>query len=568
VAARSSGQVAPAGAPAPTVTEIATGPLPVVEPGPAGPDATSPRIRPEEWAWLACAALLSLAVRIPFFRIPMLADEGGYAYATRGWLNGSGELYDDLWISRPQGIFFVYAGIFDLFGTGTTAFRFAAWIAIAITLLGVWGFARLGHGACAAIAAAFAFAVMSSSPNLEGYSANAEMFMGCPVALAMLWLLRIGRCGWSRWQLAGVGLLLGVAISLKPSAAVMVPVVCLFVFGVDGSAAVRASLKRCGWFMFGIAAVGVASLVNGWMLGWDNFVYATFTYRLTAQSAATVGLQHNAEAIGRLALRSSALLALVGILVVVRHRYDLGRLLHRRSFPFQKESREWMRTFAPFRARVLAWWNRPRTDARFLLRLWLVASLLGASIGGDWWSHYLIQVVAPLSIWVAWTLVDAWAGMRRVGRYVLVAATVILLLAPYRVLLHGSPANMANAMFSHPGYPAQDKVAAYLREHTDPGTTIYVAFDQASIYYLADRPPAYRHLYDQELRGIPSSYADLISIIRSPDRPEYIVSTRQPGPFADDSRAFWQEVGQYYEVVDTIDGVPIYRDKSKIEPGG
>jgi hypothetical protein len=142
----------------------------------------------------------------------------------------------------------------------------------------------------------------------------------------------------------------------------------------------------------------------------------------------------------------------------------------------------------------------------------------------------------------------------------------VLLVVPFWVLLHGSPNDMARAMFSHPGYPAQDQVAAYLRDHSDPTDTIYVAFDQASIYYLADRSPAYRHLYDQELRGIPESYADIISIIRSPERPKFIVSTRQPGPFADESRAFWQEVGLYYTVVDTIDGVPIYQDMTTITP--
>src|SRR5680860_145091 len=85
----------------------------------------------------------SLALRIPFFEIPVVADEGGYAYATRGWVEGTGQLYHDLWISRPQGIFFVYAGIFDLFGSDTTAIRFAAWIAIALTTIVVWGFARM-----------------------------------------------------------------------------------------------------------------------------------------------------------------------------------------------------------------------------------------------------------------------------------------------------------------------------------------------------------------------------------------------------------------------------------------
>ena len=195
----------------------------------------------------------------------------------------------------------------------------------------------------------------------------------------------------------------------------------------------------------------------------------------------------------------------------------------------------------------------------------MLGSLAGASVGGDWWSHYLIQVVPPLSIWMGWTIVQVWPTLTAPFRPALAIATVVLLMAPFWVLVHGSPTDMARTMFSHPGYPAQEQVAAYLREETTPDTEIYVAFDQASIYYLADRPPAYRYLYDQELRGIPSSYSDLISIISGPNRPEYIVSTRQPGPFADDSRAFWQVVGQYYERVVTIDDVPIYRDKTAID---
>jgi hypothetical protein len=196
----------------------------------------------------------------------------------------------------------------------------------------------------------------------------------------------------------------------------------------------------------------------------------------------------------------------------------------------------------------------------------MLGSLFGAAIGGDWWAHYLIQVVAPLSIWMGWTITIIWPGIPRMARGTLSTAIIILLFFPFWVLVYGSPAEMARGMFSHPGYPAQEAVARFIRDNSEPGTTIYVAFDQASVYYLADRPPAFRHLYDQELRGIPSSYAEIIAIIRSPERPQFIISTRQPGPFADDSRAFWQEVGQYYDVVATIDGVPIYQDKETIAP--
>ncbi len=519
-----------------------------------------------DWLWLGVATLLSLALRIPFFRIPMLADEGGYAYATRGWVNGTGELYGDLWISRPQGIYFVYAGIFDLFGTGTTAFRFAAWIAVALTLIAVWGFTRMCATPLAANLAALVFAVAASLPNLEGYTANAEMFMSLPVALAALWLLRVRRTGWSRWQLAGVGLMIGIAIALKPSAAVMIPVALLFIVMIDGAAPVREHVKRTLWLGCGIVTVGAGLLLHGWTLGWGDFFYATISYRLSAQSAATVGLEYNLEAMGRLAWRASALIGAVAVLLVFRYRLEVMKPFRRGLGRFKPSWPQWNRP-GWNRERSLRFLARPRDDGKLLLRLWMIGSLAGASIGGDWWSHYLIQVVAPLSIWMGWTIALVWPTLAGPARSLLATATVGLLVAPFWVLVYGSPANMAEAMFSHPGYPAQDRVAAYLREHTEPGTSIYVAFDQASIYYLADRPPAYRHLYDQELRGIPSSYSDLISIIQSADRPEYIVSTRQPGPFADASRAFWQEVGQYYELVDTIDGVPIYQDKERIEPG-
>lgn len=521
-----------------------------------------------DWLWLGVAILLSLAVRIPFFRIPLLADEGGYAYATTGWVEGTGQLYDDLWISRPQGIFLIYAGILDLFGGDSVAFRFAAWIAIALTTITVWGFARIWASPWASTVAAIAFAIMSGLPNLEGYSANSEMFMGFPAALGALWLLRTSRTGWHPWHLVGIGILLGIATSIKPAAVVMVPVACAFIMMLKDGAPRRARIRRCLFVMAGIVIVGALSLLHGWYLGWYDFIYATFTYRLTAQSSATVGLQHNLEAIGRLALRSWALITLTLMLAFLLH-LDWIRDARRLGplAPAFRRFRDWLA--ADPRGDVA----RPRThlysladDGHLLLRLWIVGSLFGISIGGDWWAHYLIQVAAPLSIWMAVALSGILPALRRGARLVVTTGSLLLLIIPFWVLLLGSTERMTNAMFSHPGYPAQAEIAAYIREHTEPGTTFYVAFDQASIYYLADRSPAYRHLYDQELRGIPESYSDIITIIRSDERPEYIVATRQPGPFPDDSRAFWLEVGQYYERETTVEGVPIYRDRSSINP--
>ena len=56
---------------------------------------------------------------------------------------------------------------------------------------------------------------------------------------------------------------------------------------------------------------------------------------------------------------------------------------------------------------------------------------------------------------------------------------------------------MTSPLFGHPGYADQEVVANYLHDHTSPETPIFVAFDQAALYYLADRPSTYRYLYDQ-----------------------------------------------------------------------
>lgn len=517
-----------------------------------------------EWLWLVLALLVGLALRIPFFRIPMVADEGGYAYATRGWIEGTGSLYGDLWISRPQGIFLVYAGIFDLFGSGTIALRFAAWIAAAVTAVAVWGYARLWITPASGIAAAFIFVVLSASPALEGYTANAEIFMGVPAALAALWLFHAGGTGWKGGELIGIGLLIGVTTSLKPSGAVMLLVAIAYIWMLGDHRDRRALVRRTLQVVGGAAVIGVISLLHGWYLGWSDFIYATFTYRLTAQSTATVGLEHNADAIGRLIVRCWSVISLVALTALLLNLHRLRGCLDARTMLVRMRHRVTRRSVgSALRSFSRAVRRRRRSDnGSLLLRLWIIGSILGMSVGGDWWPHYLIQIVPPLSIWLGASIVHVMPRIRRDGRRLVLPIFVGLLISPFWILILGSPDKMTEELFAHPGYPAQDAVASYLQRQTAPGTEIYVAFDQASIYYIADRPPAYRHLYDQELRGIPSSYSDLITIIRSPDRPEYIVGTRQPGPFADNSSAFWDEVGNYYKVEVRIEGVPIYRDKS------
>ena len=180
-------------------------------------------------------------------------------------------------------------------------------------------------------------------------------------------------------------------------------------------------------------------------------------------------------------------------------------------------------------------------------------------MGGDWWYHYLIQIAAPFAIWLAITLAELRPQLPRAGHLVLIGTVAVLLIVPYGVVIGSTRAEMTNELFGHPGYADQEVVAKYLQDHTSPETPIFIAFDQAALYYLADRPSTYQYLYDQELRAIPESQDELITMVEGPNRPLYIVGTRQLAPFEDRGLAFWEAVQRHYVLETVVRGVPIYR---------
>lgn len=506
--------------------------------------------------WLLIAVLLGVAVRVAFFELPMIHDEGGYALAARGWFEGSGQLYDDLWISRPQGIFVIYGISMKIFGYGVAAFRAMAWVFATLTIFAVWFYARRWTSPRTALFAVVLCTLMLGSPSLEGYTANAEIFSGMPAAFAMFWLLRQYQTGWTRKGLIGVGILIGISTVLKPSGITLWPAAVAFLM-LTTEDNWKASAKRSAWVTLGLTIAGVVTLLHGWTLGFSDFFYATFLYRLQQQSSMSVGWAHNLRAIGWMFINAAELFLAIALVWIFRMRLPLVSVLPRAT----RSPNAWQRW-------KVAFWHMCRTDAgSLLIVIWIIAAIVGITMGGDYWTHYLVLLVPPLALWLARSIdgiVHALVGWRQ---RLTIAMFALLLILPYGVALDGTD-GIYQRLYRHPGYPAQNEVARYVRENTNPDQTIYVAFDQASIYYLADRKPAYRHLYDQELRALTDSYGDIISILNSNDRPVYIVSTLHPGPFSDDSRAFWQQVSQFYDLETMIEGVPIYRVKPGLRHSG
>ncbi|MEA2527792.1 MAG: hypothetical protein QOF73_5019 [Thermomicrobiales bacterium] len=512
------------------------------------------RARGAAVGWLVLVVAVSLVLRWPFFGVPLNADEGGYAYVAQRWLDGRGHLYDDLWVSRPQGIFLAYGLIFHTLGTSVEAIHVGAWLVGLATTLFVWLFARDWLGRRAAIPVALVFTLINGSPYLEGYTANAEVFMALPAATGAWLLLRWARRGGGAGALVAVGVLAAMATLLKPSGVVMLPMALAFVWLIGG-VSWRTAIGRGAWIGGGFALGLAPALVHGWMIGWQDFVYASATYRLEFQSSATVSSAHHWERFVRLIRHCRALVVAVGLLVGARWAAGL-------SWP--PVPAPWL---APRVSGVVAeprLFGRPmvRSDAEaggLLLRLWLLGCLAGIAMGGDWWYHYLLQITAPLAIWLVAALRDLNGLLSRGWRWGVTIAVITLLIGQYWVGAIGSPDRISSWLYHRNEIVAADEVAAYLRTHAPAEAPVYIAFSQPAISYLADRPSPYRYLYPQELGALPHAEADLIAMVEGPARPLYIVDTGRRAPFADGGRSFWTAVATRYHLEATVGGLAIYR---------
>lgn len=516
-------------------------------------------VRTSPGFWIPFGALISFILTWRLFNLPMVSDEGGYAYAAERWFDGRGTLYHDVWISRPQGIFVVYGGVIKFLGGSTLDLRLVAWVCNILTMMVVWRLARTWRGPAVAAGATMIFAIMLGSPAIEGFTANAETFMALPAAIAIITLQRAYARAWSPFWLAMTGLLIGVATQLKPSGIVSLGVAIGFiaVMAIDTDHFVRLTARRSMSLLLGFAVSLLPAIYHGYRIGWDAFVYASVSYRLTRQSTATGSFHHHVRALGDLSARIWPLYILLAAIALVCYATSDDHHVRRKQTPRQSGG--------AFRAQPMVglvsrhFLFNTADPGRFLLQLWIAGCLAGISMGGDWWYHYLIQIAAPFAIWLAIMLADLRPRLPRAGHLVLVGVVAGLLLIPYGVITRPTRAEMTSQLFGHPGYADQEVVARYLRDHTAPETPIFIAFDQAALYYLADRPSTYRYLYDQELRAFPDSEDALIAMVEGPDRPLYIVGTRQLAPFEDRGLAFWEAVQRHYVLETVVRGVPIYR---------
>ncbi len=153
--------------------------------------------------------------------------------------------------------------------------------------------------------------------------------------------------------------------------------------------------------------------------------------------------------------------------------------------------------------------GRQAVDGRLLVALWALAAYFGASYSGRNFGHYFIQMLVPASLLAALVLRGLWRASRRAAwqpalvwaaRGLLIAATVSAVAYP----LHRFRGNLS--LLSRDRNVArkvhQDRLVAYLREHTAAADRVFVWGYNPEVYLFAERRPASRYSNTNYLTGM------------------------------------------------------------------
>ncbi|MGA8987390.1 hypothetical protein [Aeromicrobium sp.] len=430
------------------------------------------------WTVAASVAVPVLA-RLPFLGRAASPDEGGFLLVGAQWSGAGHSLYGDYWVDRPPLLITIFRAASSL--GGLTALRLIGCVAVALVVVGVARVAGLIGGQDAARWAAMAAAALCLSPWLGGYEVNGEL-LAAPVILAAI-VLAIGAVRATRDRPA---MLAAIAAGACAAAAMLIKQ------NLADAAVFSAVAFTLAWWWghitsrrFGVIAVGgvlgalaAVLVLAGWTVlhgsSLTGVVEAMYPFRIRAgQVQASGGRQHStARLIGLVGVVLSSGLALLILRVV-------GDVVTRRL-------------------RDPLWWAVVATTV-----------FAGASVllGGNYWHHYLVELVAPVSI-----AVGVIAARR--GRLVqaLIAYTVLAAAAGW-VFSVAVPQNS----------DAQT-VGRAISTASRPGDSIVNVWGHADLAFASGLPSPYAHLWSLPVKTLDPQLNQLDAVLAGPSAPTWFVT--------------------------------------------
>lgn len=293
------------------------------------------------------------------------------------------------------------------------------------------------------------FALWSAGPSVEGWAPNAELFMNlmsCAAAWAFL-----------RQRDVLAGMLGGLAAATKQPGAAVLPAMLI--------------ARPNGWrgFLGGAAAVWAGwiayfSLHHALPQFWDGVAGYTFRFFLSDPSV-----------------------------------HGWANLLRAAPAVLGEQWPLW----------ALAMGGALATGSRFLVA-WLVLSMVGVALGGRFYHHYFLMLIPPLALLGGAALTACRENLSPLAYRGILAAVLLSnpLVTGAKFFFRYTPDEISRATFGTGVYPAAQIVADHLRRTGGAREAVHVWGADPEIYFLSNRRPAMRYLYEYHHADLDGGTAD------------------------------------------------------------
>jgi 4-amino-4-deoxy-L-arabinose transferase-like glycosyltransferase len=448
----------------------------------------------------------------PMLLYPFGRDQGVFACGADVMRRG-GALYRDFWDLKPPGIYYLYRLSFAALGRSMLAPRLLDLLFSLATAMGLALIGRRLWSWWAGVGAGLLFLSRYALGFDYWHSAQADGFASLPLTLAALAMLAAERR--RSWPLAALcGALVGAAVTAKFTLGIflLLPLTALVIARGEN---LGTRLARAAGYLLGCAAVVGAMGLLIWraqalgdmleiMISW-NAHYAS----IRVSDRAEIALQTWRFWFGR----NSGALNLVGLLALA----GLADLILRRE----------------------------KDPVRWMPAAWLALMLVQVYVQGKYFEYHWLPAAPPLGLLAGAGVVAVWRALRErveteaAARWTAAGGLAVLLLAlaaGYRSQF-GQEIAVATGRISRATFlvgfrdrqdfslSADLRVARFLKEHTAPGTPVFIWGFEPLVYFLADRPPASRFISQQPLvtPWSPPQWRDELIRDLARRRPEYIL---------------------------------------------
>ncbi len=460
---------------------------------------------------LATILILTFLMRLPFHDVPLIRDEGEYAYIGQRMLDGDIP-YRDIFIHKPPMAFYIYLVALPIFGQTGTSIHLFATLYIMAAILALYWMTRSIYDQKTALVSSVVFSIITFCHNGLIHQASTEIFMLFPMIIGFHALVY----GINKKKLFYIylsGLLCGVAFMTKQTGLYYL-IFALFAITVfqlrrkqDRKLAplIRNFICLLAGFLTLIGAILLHLGLNGALKDFFDQVFV-FNYHY-------VTLRYNP-----------------GFVKTITR--TLTKI-------FRGDQFLWLTGIVTFGYFLI----RDRTPANLSLAVWFILLFAGACSGGGFYGHYFLPVIPAISIAAGYGLTKLVSECATSDNKLIdtgIALVVIALciipvfvsVAPYFKI---SPEKLSRNMVGMNPFLEAKVVARYISESTTEKDSIFVIGSEPEIYFLSNRRSASKYIFFYSLTtpypGVLKDQKKVVAEIRR-NQPKYVVLVQIPTSFA------------------------------------